>query len=604
MAFFHRRDLLRALGVGGLAVSPVGRSAFARDGNKRDAKRGGTEPVDAKQSAAKQIVIGKQTSDLSGFDPHLNVSASAAEIIGNLYETLITLKDGKPGPGLAEWAKPKGAFWTFTIKANRLFASKNPITAADAAFSLKRALRVNSSPSHPLAHLGLTPVNADRCIRTDPKDALVLTIELPEAIEEQIVLHCLTSACCSILDSEFVKHRYSPTSPAVVAAAAAATTCRYAPLEQHYSPGLGPPDACQLPAPFDSGEAWLRFNSAGSGPFLIRNAERTEEVVLRRNFCYPGYDKSNRLPLVVRDVADPREQQRLLRSGEIQVAWNLAAEPPVEVPAVQVSKDAKRTTQPTGPAFEQVKRSRANLLLLCMNITKTPLDKPEVRKALRRTINNEALKQSLMTQRWDAQSRFFPSAIGGSDVKAPRDPDDEADRKALESQKCSLKLDYLAGAGRSTVANGLASQLSKVGVKLALDPASSGRIFQERLEKREFDLALVSLSSDYLHPHGNAQALCVNSDLENSNTFDGPHTLAWYCHWVDGNFIDAVTGAAKEPNPAKQLAIYQTIQNDLFDSGPYVFLLEETAFVQGVKGSLPLLGALDNQTRYSPPKPT
>jgi peptide/nickel transport system substrate-binding protein len=568
----------------------------------RAPKRRATEPVDSKQSAAKPIIIGKQTSDLSGLDPHLNVSPSAAEIIGNLYETLITLKDGKPLPGLAEWAESNGPHWTFTIKANRQFASKNPIKAADAAFSLRRALRVNSSPSHPLAQLGLTPINADRCIRAD--DGQVLTLELPENIEKQIVLHCLTSACCSILDSELVKRRYSPTVPVVVDAALAAITCRYALLEQRNSPGLGPPDACQLPAPLDSGEAWLRFNSAGSGPFMIRNAEHTEEVVLRRNVCHPGYDKSNRLPLIVRDIADPREQQRLLQSGEIQVAWNLAAGPRVEGPAVQVPRDAKRTTRSTGRAIEQVKRSRANLLLLCMNITKTPLDKPEVRKAIRRTISNEALKQSLMTQRWDAQSRFFPSAIGGFDVKAPRDPDDEADRNTLESQKCSLKLDYLAGAGRSTVANGLASQLSKVGVELALDSALSGRIFQERLDKREFDLALVSLSSDYLHPHGNAQALCANSDLENSNTFCRPHTLAWYCHWVDGNLIDAVTGAAKEPNPAKQLAIYQKIQNDLFDSGPYVFLLEETAFVKALKGSLPLLGALDNLTRYSPPNPT
>ena len=104
--------------------------------------------------------------------------------------------------------------------------------------------------------------------------------------------------------------------------------------------------------------------------------------------------------------------------------------------------------------------------------------------------------------------------------------------------------------GRSTVANGLAWQLSKVGVKLALDPASSGRIFQERLEKREFDLAFVSLSSDYLHPHGNARALCANSVLENSNTFDELHTLAWYCHWADGTFLDAIANAAKEISAA------------------------------------------------------
>lgn len=124
MAFIHRRDLLRALAVGGMAVSPVGRSAFARDGNKRDAKHRGAKSVDAKQSAARQIVIGKQTSDVSGLDPHLNASASAAEIIGNLYETLVALEDGKAVPGLATWAEPNGAFWTFTIKANRLCVPK------------------------------------------------------------------------------------------------------------------------------------------------------------------------------------------------------------------------------------------------------------------------------------------------------------------------------------------------------------------------------------------------------------------------------------------------------------------------------------------------
>jgi hypothetical protein len=56
VAFIYRRDLLRVLAAGGMAVSPVGRSAFARDGNKRDAKHRGAKPVDAKQSEAKRIV--------------------------------------------------------------------------------------------------------------------------------------------------------------------------------------------------------------------------------------------------------------------------------------------------------------------------------------------------------------------------------------------------------------------------------------------------------------------------------------------------------------------------------------------------------------------
>jgi peptide/nickel transport system substrate-binding protein len=284
------------------------------------------------------------------------------------------------------------------------------------------------------------------------------------------------------------------------------------------------------------------------------------------------------------------------------VAWNVDTDPPGASPAVQVPKGANGTTAPTVSASEPVKR--ANLLLLCMNTAKAPLDKPEIREAIRQAIDNDVLKQSLRTPCWDAQSRFFPSAIDGFEVKASTAHDYETACKTLENQKCSLKLDHLVGGGRSTVANGLAWQLSKVGISLALAPASSGRIFQERLEKREFDLALVSLSSDYLHPHGNAQTLCTNSELENSNTFDGPHTLAWYCHWVDRTLMDAVANAATAPNRVAQTTFYQTIQDSLFKRGPYVFLLEETAHVKGVRGSLPLLGALDNQTRYSPPKPT
>src|ERR1043166_4992108 len=160
MAFICRRNVLRALAAGGMAVSPLGRSAVALECNKPDPKH---------------IVIGKQTSGVSGFDPHLNASAPATEIIGNLYETLVTPKNGKPdlGLSLATWVEPDGALWTFTIKPGRRFASGNPITAADAAFSLKRALEVNSSPTHPLAHLGLTPINAARCIRADEKNAYV-----------------------------------------------------------------------------------------------------------------------------------------------------------------------------------------------------------------------------------------------------------------------------------------------------------------------------------------------------------------------------------------------------------------------------------------------
>ena len=62
--------------------------------------------------------------------------------------------------------------------------------------------------------------------------------------------------------------------------------------------------------------------------------------------------------------------------------------------------------------------------------------------------------------------------------------------------------------------------------------------------------------------------------------------------------------AAKAACPVDQKPIYKEIEEGLFDRGPYAFPLEEVAYVKGRQDFLPVIGALDNQTRYSPPKPT
>ncbi|MGJ4891218.1 ABC transporter substrate-binding protein [Bradyrhizobium sp. HKCCYLRH3099] len=577
MAFIRRRDVLRALAAGGMAMSPLGRRAVALECGK-------PEPKD-------HIIIGKQTSGVSGFDPHLNASAPAAEIIGNLYETLVTLKQGKPDPflSLALWQEPNGASWTFAIKSGWRFASGKPIKAKDVAFSFRRAVKLNRSPAHPLAHLGLTAINVDRRVSTDKDNPYILRIKLPEAVEKDIVLHCLTSACCAVLDSVLVTQHFAPNPDVPV-------TCAHAPFQGAFTP-IEAPDICEYD-PLDAGRAWLRFNSAGSGPFIVRNAQRTDEIVLQPNDLHSDYGKSSK-PLIVRAIPDPREQRRLLQCGEIQVAWDTTVPPKEQDRKGGKAKETKPPTDLTLP------HPRANLLLLCMNVMKKPFGDPEVRKGIRQAIDSSKFE----TPRWKAQHRFFPSAIGGFDFPITTPPQDPLAKAALENQKGALKLDYLVGAGRSAVANGLAWQLAKAGIGLELIPASTGVIFQERLAKRDFELALVSLSSDYLHPHSNAHALGTHYEREEFKAVDGKtieatHTLAWYCHWRDDEIMNSIANAAKASGPAVQKTFYESIQDILMKRGPYAFLLEETVYVEGVKGLLPELGALDNQTRFSPPKPT
>ncbi|TPO13739.1 ABC transporter substrate-binding protein [Mesorhizobium sp. B1-1-5] len=542
------------IAAGGLAMPSIGRATSAAKCDQPDKGH---------------IVIAKQIGDIQSFDPHIAFSSSAFELIGNLYDTLITLEGGKLAPGLATWEND-GSVWRFTVADGRRFASGNEISAVDVVFSLRRALWINSGPALPLAHLGLTATNAPSCIEVDKTLPNVLVLTLPSFVEEQIVLHCLTSASSSILDSALVR--------------------------RHYSPELSPP---YPPGSHDDGEAWLRFNSAGSGPFQITNAVRTDEIVLQRNAYHPDNSKAIMgLPLIVRNVPDPREQQRLLQCGQVEVAWNAPSAPSKMCTSPSVAVSSKSN----GDTVHALRERKANLLILCMNTAEPPLDVTEVRTGIRKAINTNALACWLNSVRWDACDRFWPSVVGNSLVDEFTRAWNVGEAKtALANHAGDLQLDFVVSAGRSAVAIWLAKELAPFGITLKLNAASSAGAFRERLQMRKHQLALITLSSDYLHAHSNANALCANSDREDVNMFDEPHTLAWYCHWHDAKISEVIKKAAQEKDPEVQLSLYKEVQKALTDRGPYAFLLEEAAYVTGSRGLLPQIGAIDNQTRYSLP---
>ena len=55
-----------------------------------------------------------------------------------------------------------GMTYTFKIKPGPKFASGNPITAEDVAYSLQRAVKLDKTPAFILTQFGLTEDNVDR----------------------------------------------------------------------------------------------------------------------------------------------------------------------------------------------------------------------------------------------------------------------------------------------------------------------------------------------------------------------------------------------------------------------------------------------------------
>ena len=180
------------------------------------------------------LVIGKSIDDLISLDPAEAFEFSGGEIDGNCYERLIVPNPQKPSIIVGEVAEkwtvsPDGLTFTFTIKSGLKFASGKPITAEDAAFSLQRAIKLNKSPAFIINQFGFTKENVDsKIVATGPN---TLTFTIAEKTAPTFVLYCLSANVGSVVEKAVVMSHAQGD---------------------------------------DLGNGWMKTNSAGSGPFVVR----------------------------------------------------------------------------------------------------------------------------------------------------------------------------------------------------------------------------------------------------------------------------------------------------------------------------------------------
>lgn len=80
--------------------------------------------------------------DLASFDPHARNTVGAYEVLSSVYEPLVTLDRAmRPAPALAvSWETPDLMTWVFRLRPGVRFHDGSPLTAEDAAASLRRVL--------------------------------------------------------------------------------------------------------------------------------------------------------------------------------------------------------------------------------------------------------------------------------------------------------------------------------------------------------------------------------------------------------------------------------------------------------------------------------
>ena len=494
------------------------------------------------------LVMAKRIDDIISLDPGESFEYSGSEITGNIYEKLVTPGAADPTtiePQLAErWSSSEdGRTWTFAL-ADRKFASGNPVTAEDAAFSLSRAVILNKPPGFIIGQFGFTPANVRERIRATGPRTLEITIAERQA--PTFLLYCLSAAVGGVVEK-------------TVAMAHAQGD--------------------------DFGNGWLKTNSAGSGPFALRTARASELVALDAN---PHYHEP--VPLrrvVIRHVADPAVQLLLVQKGDVDLARDLLPE------GVRAARN--------DPALSVLTAPKASLMFISMNTAHAPLGDNRVRDAIRWSIDYAAIEANLVRDTFTVHQAFLPAGFPAAVADTPFRYDPAHARALLAEagfgQGLDLTFDHASSSPRAEIAQALQAQMREAGIRLQLI-AGEGRQVLTKVRARQHQLAISLWGSDYMDPHSNAQTFCVNDD--NADTSRN-RTSAWVNTWADPDISARAMAAVREADAARRVAAYEQLQRDVMARSPFAIMLQEVAVAALRRPATGLqLGPISDRTPYAP----
>ncbi len=233
-------------------------------------------------AATKNLTV-ETVFQLTSTDPARSFEQTGNMINRTLYETLLTYKGGDastPVPAIAsKWkVNATATEFTFTIDPKAKFADGTKVTSADVVFSLNRLKNVKGNPSSLMNGITVAAPNASTVVLTTEKAT-------PQ------VLAIVTSPALGILNSKVAKAN-------------------------------GASDAADA-ATADKALEFLKSQSIGSGPYVLKSFNLTTEVVLEKNAKYWGANKAGYDKIIVRNV--PVNVQRLnVIKGTSSIAVDLS----------------------------------------------------------------------------------------------------------------------------------------------------------------------------------------------------------------------------------------------------------------------------------------
>jgi len=478
------------------------------------------------------LVIGHAESTDS-YDPARGYTQTTGLVMRATYQTLVTFPDNNASEILPQLAtawtvSEDGLTYTFTMREGAIFASGNPVTAADAVFSLKRLQNLDASPSF------LADIIAD--VAEGEGGTVVIT------------LNNVSPSFLTLLANP----AFSVTESAVVIA----------------NGGTDAADAAST----DTASAYLDTTSAGSGPYILESWEAQVQTTLVRNPNYQGaapyFDR-----VIITNIPTPATQKLALEAGSIDIALDLTA-------------DQIRDLQ--GNADISIARSPANIVhFLLMNADPAIggiVSDPKVQLAIRYALDYEGYKELWGGVQPGSNLAFGLLGAYGEDKAIKRDLDMA---RALLAEAgypdgFEITLSYpdfsFQGVNMNTNAQKIQADLAEVGIVVTLNPGELQVSLQEYRSGLQ-GFGYWFWGPDKLDP-ADLFAFLPGGKVASERA-------KWTRENADPEVVALIDQAAVESDTEARVALFGQLQDYLQQSGPFAPFNQpdiQTAFRANLQG--------------------
>jgi peptide/nickel transport system substrate-binding protein/oligopeptide transport system substrate-binding protein len=324
----------------------------------------------AKAPANKQIFIFSQwgVSDIKTFDPGLSTDQNSIEAIDLVFTGLVQLNDKLQVVDQLAASHSEGAdgkTWTFKLKPNLKFSDGTPLTSADVAYSIDRALDPSLKSIVSPAYLNLVLDSDKRLsgkIKTLIGDSLITpdpqTIIIKTNKQASYFLDALIYSCSYVIEKSMIQ-KYGNN------------------FADHLSQGIG-----------------------GAGPWMVSKYIHNKEIDFVPNPNYYG-PKPQLKKLIMPFYLDRNTDYEAYQSSQVDVAY---------VPAEKI---AQAKGLPNGQ-YHTTPQLWINYY--SMNYLVKPFDNIKIRQAFALAINKDEIAHDVHHDDVVASNHIVPQGMPGYDT--------------------------------------------------------------------------------------------------------------------------------------------------------------------------------------------